>query len=190
MFWKRDSFLEPQDGNGGRLDFLYYPAGLFVTELGGRCVFFEGVQKYFVKMEKTWSNLKKARDARADPAVRAKRNVQKKNEKIAKNGKKRIFWTKKSPPKSVKCHLGGTFFNTPCRMFSFRDLLLTSIFFNGGRRRTFALYFLKWRLFAVFSFCYVFLYLEFFATFSITCVFFYSKYSFKNTPWCALRGQI
>ena len=132
MFWKRDSFLEPQDGNGGRLDFLYYPAGLFVTELGGRCVFFEGVQKYFVKMEKTWSNLKKARDARADPAVRAKRNVQKKNEKIAKNGKKRIFWTKKSPPKSVKFHHDGTFLNTPCRMFSFRDLLLTSILFLMG----------------------------------------------------------
>ena len=67
LFWKRDSFLESQDGNGGRLDFLLYSAGLFVTEMGGRGVFFEGVQKYFVKMEKTWLNwlnFSKTRDAR------------------------------------------------------------------------------------------------------------------------------
>jgi hypothetical protein len=92
--------------------------------MGGRCVFFEGVQKYFVKMEKTWLNwlnFSKTRDARADPAVRAKRNVQKKNKKMAKNWKKRIFWTKKSPTKSVKCHHDGTFFNTPCRLFSFEQ---------------------------------------------------------------------
>ena len=58
---------------------------------------------------------------RADLAVRAKWNVQKKNKKIAKNGKKTIFWTKKSPSKSVKRHLDGRFLNTPCRMFSFAE---------------------------------------------------------------------
>ena len=85
-------------------------------------MFFEGVKKYFVKVEMMWSNFQATRDARrADPAVRAKWNVQKKSQKNAKNRKNHIFRTTKSPPKSVKRHLDGNFSATPCRMVSFRD---------------------------------------------------------------------
>ena len=51
-------------------------------------MFLEGVQKYFVKVEMMWSNFQATRDARArraDLAVRARWNVQKKSQKIAKN---------------------------------------------------------------------------------------------------------
>ena len=58
-------------------------------------MFFEGVQKYFTEMGKTWSNLKKARDAHADLAVPAKLNAQKKNKKIAKKWKKTHFLDQK-----------------------------------------------------------------------------------------------
>ena len=37
----------------------------FFHNLGGRCVFLEGVQKSFEKVEMLWSNFQKARDARA-----------------------------------------------------------------------------------------------------------------------------
>ena len=53
-------------------------------------MFFEGAQKYFVKVEMMWSNFQATRDARdararADLAVRARWNTQKKYQKIAKN---------------------------------------------------------------------------------------------------------
>ena len=78
-------------------------------------MFFEGVQKYFVKMEKTWLNLKKSatrdapRDAtRADLAVRAKRNVQKK-----KRGEGKNTWARPSAPPLV--HPGECFFDFSSR---------------------------------------------------------------------------
>ena len=119
------------------------------------------------------------RATRADLAVRAKLNVQKKTEKIAENWKKRIFWTKKSPSKSVKFHHDGRFFPTPCRMFSFRDLLLTLIFFwwRANFRSSFfgVESFRRFLILLGFAlldfFCYVLLYLIFFATFSFTWFF-------------------
>ena len=86
-------------------------------------MFFEGVRKYFEKVEMMWSNFQKARDAptRADLSVRARWNVQKKSQKIVKKRKNHIFWTTKSPLKSVKRHLDGRFLATPCRMSSFAE---------------------------------------------------------------------
>ena len=86
-------------------------------------LFWGGQRCVFENVEIMWSNFKKSRDAsaRADPAVRARWNVQKKSQKNAKNPKNHIFWTKKSPLKSVKRHLDGHFLTTPCRMFSFAE---------------------------------------------------------------------
>ena len=85
-------------------------------------MFFDGFQKYFTEMGKTWLNFSKTRDARdADPAVRDRRTVPKKTQKIAEKSKKRIFSHKKTPPKSVKRHLDGRFLATPGRMSSFAE---------------------------------------------------------------------
>ena len=43
----------------------------FFLNLGGWCVFFEGVKKYFVKVEMMWSNFQATRDAR-DARARAR----------------------------------------------------------------------------------------------------------------------
>ena len=60
-------------------------------------MFFEGVQKYFEKVEMMWSNFKK-RATRADLAVRARQNIQKKSEKNAKKTDKSHFLDRKITP--------------------------------------------------------------------------------------------
>ena len=93
----------------------------FVLNLDARCVFFECVQKFFIKMKIIWTNFELTRDAREALAARARRKVQKKTEKFAKNRKNHIFWTQKSPPKSVKGHQGGLFAVTPVECLRSRE---------------------------------------------------------------------
>ena len=81
---------------------------MFVPETGGRGVFFLGVQKYFVKMAKTWSNFKKARDARTRRSVLG--GMYKKNaKKMPKIEKIPIFGPKKHPLKVSSATWTGVF---------------------------------------------------------------------------------
>ena len=63
----------------------------FVLNLGARCVFFDCVQKFFIKMKIMWSNFKLTRDAPEALAVRARRKVQKKSKKLPKTEKITFF---------------------------------------------------------------------------------------------------
>ena len=100
----------------------------FFRNLGGRGVFFEGVPKYFEKVEMMWSNFKEARDARTSRSVLG--GMYKKNtKKLSKIEKITFFGPKNHPLKVSSATWTGVFRPPPVECLRSENLL-TLIFFS------------------------------------------------------------
>ena len=104
----------------------------FFLILGGRGVFLEGVQKYFVKVEMMWSNFKKTRDAWTRRSVLG--GTDKTNpKKLPKKTERITFWGPKNHPRKVSSATWAGIFRPPPVECLRSENLLTLILCNSAQ---------------------------------------------------------